>query len=127
MEIIDRKLLEETGLCKKYTFSIDDSINNDIKLPKKLLIELISIVTDNDEVIQFGTPRVFVPSFDKDKEEDELILAWSNKDEENKTDIVEVKGKVIISKNEVNWTGKGYKSVTFAIWEFPETEVKTDE
>jgi hypothetical protein len=120
MTIIDRKLLETTGVCKPLEIKIDESyIHDENVLPKDILVMLYQVTTNNDEIIVFEPARLFVPSFDKKEEEDNLIFSWSNRDEEHKTDTVIVKGHVIKSNGTIRMMGEGYKEAVVMLWTFP--------
>lgn len=71
-----------------------------------------SVTTETGDEIAFVFPRPFVPSFDASVADNELIFSWSNKDEENVTEKIAIKGKIYRDSGVVELTGEGFKSIT---------------
>jgi len=112
--------VETVGEPLVFTIEKGETLLPSENFPTHSIIELSEVHVGGEEGVVFAKGRRFVPSFDKNKTEEEQILAWSNKDEEGH-DRVFVSGKFHIPTNALTVTGEGFEKIVIKVYEYRPT------
>lgn len=118
VENIDK--VEIIGEPLVFTIEKGETLIPHENFPTHSIIELSEIHVGGDEGIILEKGRRFVPSFDKDRTEEEHIMAWSNRDEEGHERAF-VKGMFHIPTNMLTISGEGFEKIVIKVYEYRPT------